>query len=224
MNALIYVLINKINNKKYVGQTQFTLKKRYQANWWKRCHNNYLKNSIEKYGIDNFEFEILESNIDSMEKLNEKEKFYADHYNTYVPNGYNLRECGFGRKIHDITKDKISDTKSKIYFLKNASSGEVIQINNLTKFCKENGFGKSSMLNLVCGINNYSNDFIRVDSDQSQIKMARVYEFMSPFGELIIGTISYISKKYDLKSHTLHHLINKQCKVSKGWILLRQVV
>lgn len=80
------------------------------------------------------------------------------------------------------------------------------------------------MLNLVCGINNYSNDFIRVDSDQSQIKMARVYEFMSPFGELIIGTISYISKKYDLKSHTLHHLINKQCKVSKGWILLRQVV
>lgn len=222
MCGLIYSITNTINNKKYIGQTRFSLKERYRSRWWKRCQNIYLKRSIEKYGLDNFEFQILEFNISSLEDLNEKEAFYAEKNNSYIPNGYNIQKCGKNLSQEGI--DKLSDSKSKTYFLKNASSGEVLEIKNLTKFCRERNLNKSAMLNLVCGINNYSNDFIRIDSDQSKIKMAKVYEFMSPFGELVIGTIAHISKKYDLKSHTLHHLVSKRCKVSKGWVLLRQVI
>lgn len=60
----IYTITNNINNKIYVGSCATSIKQRFcnhKNELLKGIHRNtYLQNAINKYGIDNFEFEILE--------------------------------------------------------------------------------------------------------------------------------------------------------------------
>lgn len=221
MYGIIYCITNKKKNKKYVGQTTVGLKKRYPIGWWRRksCHNNYLKYSIEKYGIENFEWEVLEYGITSIEELNRLEKFHAEKLNTYIPNGYNIRPCGSNCIMAEETKRKISVSNSKSYSLKDIS-GTIHNIDNLSDFCKERGLHRQAILNLLCGWSNYSQGFIRVEDSPEAIPMAKTYSFISPSDEVIKGNIIQISKRFGLKIWTLHHLIRGQVKVSKGWKLL----
>ena len=57
-NYKIYVYTNKVNEKKYVGQTCNTLKKMANSNGsgYKKC--TYFGRAIEKYGWENFEPKI----------------------------------------------------------------------------------------------------------------------------------------------------------------------
>jgi group I intron endonuclease len=53
----IYIIINNVNNKIYIGQSW-----KMEERWKKHrshTHNQYLKNSIIKYGIENFSFNVL---------------------------------------------------------------------------------------------------------------------------------------------------------------------
>lgn len=56
-----------------------------------------LKKDIEKYGLENFEFEILDS-AQSQEELDRKQKEYIKKYNSLEPQGYNLPEDIIKRK------------------------------------------------------------------------------------------------------------------------------
>ena len=58
--------------------------------------------AIKKYGKENFILEIIE--LCSREELNEKEAYYADLYNSYAPNGYNINKCG--EAFHNPLNDK----------------------------------------------------------------------------------------------------------------------
>lgn len=219
MNGLIYVIVNKINQKRYVGQTRFTLKYRYPTRWWLRCHNIYLKRSIAKYGIDNFEFEILESNIITIEELNRLEIYHAKRLNTYIPNGYNIRLCGDSRSgLAPETREKLSVLHRKTHTLKRIT-GEVVKIDNLKKFCRDESLNYQAILNLLCGISNYSQDFVRPETDPNTTIRGKVYEFINPNGDIVRGSVLGVSKKYEIKRHTLYHLISGQCKISKGWTI-----
>ncbi|MCM3671053.1 GIY-YIG nuclease family protein [Mesobacillus maritimus] len=91
--GVIYLATNKINGKKYVGQT---LKGRLE-----RRIEEHLKDSlnpktvfqyaIKKHGIDNFHFEVIDQAFTSVE-LNQKEHENIVKYNTYYRNGkgYNM--------------------------------------------------------------------------------------------------------------------------------------
>lgn len=57
--------------------------------------NSMIHNYMRIYGIENFYFEILESNVPD-EELNNKEKEYIKKYNTKYPNGFNLTDGGDG--------------------------------------------------------------------------------------------------------------------------------
>ena len=95
--GLIYKVTNKINQKIYIGQTSNTLGERKKQHIQsafnsRRPTKNYFHKAIKKYGIDNFQWEILEDNI--LEKdLNKREKYWIKYYNSYL-NGYNLTEGG----------------------------------------------------------------------------------------------------------------------------------
>jgi hypothetical protein len=104
----IYKITNKENGMMYIGQT-IDLKNRWKSHMKKNSNCLYLKRAIEKYGCDNFKFEIICICFD--EALNQCEIEYIKRYNTLVPNGYNLKSGGnSGGKHHQETKDKISNT------------------------------------------------------------------------------------------------------------------
>ncbi len=89
----IYLIINLINGKKYVGQTRRSLEER--INEHRRCKNDIgVDLAIQKYGWENFKVEIIE--VCPVDKLNEREIFWIAELNTKVPNGYNLTEGGDG--------------------------------------------------------------------------------------------------------------------------------
>lgn len=95
----IYVITNKINNKKYIGKSS-DIKKRWEYHKQKyestREWNKTLYKAFRKYGVQNFSFEIIEVlDINYNERCNEREKFWISYYDSYN-NGYNETEGGDG--------------------------------------------------------------------------------------------------------------------------------
>ena len=89
----IYCHINKINNKKYIGQTCQKPKKRWNyGRGYINCPRFY--SAIQHYGWDNFEHLILESGL-TFEEADIKEKYYISLYQTQNPEkGYNMTSGG----------------------------------------------------------------------------------------------------------------------------------
>ena len=98
----IYCIMNKVNGKKYIGQTIRTIKQRWGDHLRKQKYNKdnqYLYTAMQKYGKENFsiqEIEIIkcESKDNLLQLLNEKEVYYINTYNTRKPNGYNMTDGG----------------------------------------------------------------------------------------------------------------------------------
>lgn len=93
MEKYIYKITNKINGKSYIGQTTD-----YQRRFREHRNKGYgeepnkpLYNAFDKYGINNFDFEVIE---DLTENYNEREKYWIQYYNTLLPNGYNIELGG----------------------------------------------------------------------------------------------------------------------------------
>lgn len=89
----IYKITNKINSKCYIGQS---------TNLWKRIRdghisklrlnnhdNKHFQNSWNKYGEENFIFEIIEEC--ALNELQQREQHWINYYNSAnIDNGYNI--------------------------------------------------------------------------------------------------------------------------------------
>ena len=114
----IYKISNNINNKIYIGQTIRPLIKRIyeykSALNTNTFHNNYLGNTIKKYGFENFEFSVIDT-AKTIEELNEKEINWIKHYNSTDKNiGYNIELGGSNALATEDTKTKMSQSHSGI--------------------------------------------------------------------------------------------------------------
>ena len=92
MYGYIYKITNLVTQKIYIGKHKFDkpiLDEKYFAS------GIYINKSLEKYGLDNFSKELIDT-ADTAEELNEKEKFYIQLNNCIYPNGYNLTSGGDG--------------------------------------------------------------------------------------------------------------------------------
>lgn len=115
----IYKITNKINQKSYIGSAAG--KRGVIDRWYqhksqlknKRHSNNFLQKAYNKYGAENFIYEIIEEC--SPELCLEREQFYLDLFKSYDSNnGYNLcRKAGntLGRSHSLETRKKISDNR-----------------------------------------------------------------------------------------------------------------
>lgn len=106
----IYRFLSWVDGKIYVGSAVKIYQRRIDhiKDLRKNRHgNSYLQNAWNKYGENNFTFEVLE--LCSKDKLLEREQFYIDTLNCVRPNGYNLNPTAgsnLGRKFSDDFKEK----------------------------------------------------------------------------------------------------------------------
>ena len=99
MKKDIYIIKNKINNKVYIGQAKNAAERwmSHLANAkYENKSNRYsqvIHRAMIKYGIEHFYYEILEYQISNYD---EREQYWINHYNSTVPNGYNVAIGGKG--------------------------------------------------------------------------------------------------------------------------------
>jgi group I intron endonuclease len=121
--GFIYKITNIITNKCYIGETvQSNPIRRWKQHIQKINKGNgcpALRDAINKYGLDNFKFEILIICFD--EDRHKYEKEYIKKFNSQVPNGYNILDGGqyggsrLGIKLSEETKNKVSESLKRFY-------------------------------------------------------------------------------------------------------------
>lgn len=94
----IYIIKNRINSKVYIGQS-VNAAERFIGHCKKSSDNggSLISKAIQKYGANNFWFEILEYQT---EDYNEREKYWIGFYNSIQPNGYNIQAGGEEPPVH----------------------------------------------------------------------------------------------------------------------------
>lgn len=95
--GIIYCAYNKINQKRYIGQTTQLLCERRGAHYSKDP-DIYFHRALRKYKKEDWEWIILDDST-TADELNEKEKYWINFYQTCNPNkGYNILPGGLGGK------------------------------------------------------------------------------------------------------------------------------
>lgn len=90
----VYVYTNKINNKKYVGQTKHALKIRAGKDGRNYDHCTYFWNAIKKYGWNNFESKIIYNDLTKSEADALEIKLIKELNTTNDKYGYNILQGG----------------------------------------------------------------------------------------------------------------------------------
>lgn len=141
MKGFIYKFVNKINSKVYIGQTRQNIKSRYSQHIRasKKDRGHILHKAISKYGIENFEFTVVEEiELDDkkelIDKLNDLEISYILEYNCLTPNGYNIQKGG---RVTDIkfNYEKEAELYNITYLLKESIYDNGIIYKDLPEYC-----------------------------------------------------------------------------------------
>lgn len=136
----VYVHTNKINGKKYVGQTCQKPEVRWAKGfgYLKKNDNGSYKNphfaaAIVKWGWDNFEHEVVASNLTREEANNIEIRLIKEYKTQDSKYGYNICDGGNfsngnkGKQFSDEWKRKIGDPQ------KGAKNHNAMKVNQYTK-------------------------------------------------------------------------------------------
>lgn len=113
MSKGIYKITNNITKESYIGQS-VNIEKRWSQH--RKAKDNYaIHNAIQKYGIENFSFEIIEL----CDNLIEREIYWISYYNTYLK-GYN--ETPGGEGVREVNKKAVNQYSIEGIYLQTFSS------------------------------------------------------------------------------------------------------
>jgi len=123
---IVYKVTNIINNKIYIGVSKFDIDKRK----WEHLNDSdnssdfVFHKAIRKYGIENFNWEVIDE-ANSIEELKQKEIFYIKDYNAFYKTGYGYNMT-HGGDLNDHLKGEDSPV-SKL------TEQQVLEIHKLLK-------------------------------------------------------------------------------------------
>lgn len=109
--AYIYQIINDINDKIYIGKTEFSIEKRFKEHcqdaFRERNEKRPLYSAMRKYGVEHFHIELIEET----DKPEERERYWIEQKRSFK-NGYNATLGGDGKRYIDY--DLVITTYRKI--------------------------------------------------------------------------------------------------------------
>ena len=185
----IYKIYNTITNKVYIGQSidiEFRIKIHRRCSLNKE-YNYPLYNSMRKYGMDAFEFSILEEVEDNL-LLTSREQYYIDYFQSYIPEkGYNILQFASsfkGYKFSEETKKKISDTLKK----RKITEEQRLRLIELSK--KRKGIPRSEETKLKVSLAQKG----KIISEETKQKMKEAWKYREPFSEEYKQNMSKILK------------------------------
>ena len=203
MKKYIYIITNNINKKVYIGQTNDPKRRErehFSFGYIKdKKEIKILYNAMKKYGIQNFNFSIIEGPV---ENYNEREKFWIEHYNSLTPNGYNMTEGGEEPPVFHGETHSMSTHIAK-------------EIEQIQKYLKEN---KKSILEIAEEFNYNVSSINRINQGQLwfdekltyPIRIENTKQFKQERMESIIQDLLYtnlpqkqISEKYGISRTTV---------------------
>ena len=98
--AYIYQIVNDINNKVYVGKTEYSLQKRFREHCADSTKTHFEKRplyaAMKKYGVEHFHIELIEETNNP----EEREIYWIEQKDSYH-NGYNATRGGDGKHYLD---------------------------------------------------------------------------------------------------------------------------
>lgn len=213
--GIIYCYTNKINNKKYVGQTinPKQRKSSHKSDAFNPSSKQYdapLHRAFRKYGYENFSYEVLIDGIDDIFLLNELEIYYIKKLKSKVPNGYNI-EAGGNNASHPHTeesKTKLMWSHSKL------TEQEVIEL----RLAYKNKESPSKIYNEKYKERLHYNSFLNIWTGSRYSKvMPEVFEEKKRHTKLDVETVSKIKK--DRKELNLSYSkLAKKYNISKSTI------
>lgn len=129
-----------------------------------------------------------------------------------------------GKKIPKELIDKRMETFCKMWKFIDPN-GVVVEIKNLSKFCRENNLGSSAMqrvakgkVRMHKGWRKFEEDLIGVSCSVKQINFTKSGKLMSPAGEIIeFSNLSKFAKEHNLQNGNLSSLLNGRLNSHKGW-------
>lgn len=194
----IYLIENKINGKKYIGQSINIYKRFREHCFLSNKNHSYIDNAIHKYGKENFIFKIIEELSKDKNLLNNREKYWIEHYNTFKDDyHYNLTSGGDSFEFSDESLKKISDSlkgeKSFWYGKKNIEHSKRMMGNRNPNWkdyprLKKKGFSDGKQLYCISFsgkdiIYSIDKDFLQIMIDSNMY----LYPFHKKFGFLPKG-------------------------------------
>lgn len=184
--GIVYMCKCKLNNKLYIGQTIRSLKERISEHY--KRGKFYLSNAIKKYGVCNFEWNVLEV-CDSQDEMNKKERFWIEHYKSAERGkGYNLKIGGQYGIYNEETRKRMSENmKGK----RNHRFGKLISEETRLKMSTSHKNNPSihSYKSLTCNESGEVFDSIKQASDKTKIPIRTLHRIISS---------GIISKKYKI--------------------------
>lgn len=233
----IYKIVNRINGKSYIGSSvNITFRwyvHKYELN--SQIHDNiHLQRAWNKYGKENFNFEIIEE-VPQNELLKKEQKYLNEcksnprlYYNeVYEAGGFIDRKGinnGFYGKTH--TKE-VREKISKVHKGKIVPKEVKKKISeNNARYWKGKHISEETKKKISIG----NTGKIRTNEEKEKLKSvmlenrynisAKNYSFTNRVtNEIYNGTQYDFRKKYNLKQYNVSRLVNKIRPSHKNWIL-----
>ncbi len=220
MDSGIYQVRNLVNNKRYIGLTEcFRVRKTsHFTRLRKNIHiNPKLQNAYNKYGEQNFIFEIIEECENN--KLEEREVFWV-YFHDSLKNGYNCKEPGI-RGGSVAKKYKWLNLKSRETFL--LSVPEISKKTGLPPTGFLHVTRKESLFYRDWTLDGLEQDLIRYREDK--IKKYPYIKILNPeTNEKLEGNAYKIAKGLGFCPKELVRLHNEEITKWGGWILEKNLL
>ena len=220
MTSGIYAITNTINGFMYIGQS-INVGRRWidHIKTSIKGDNKAIYQAIEKDGIENFSFKILE--LCPIEELDEKEKYYISLYRTYIGfkdcKGYNMTIGGKGvitSKEEEIFKKYsiVIPINKTLFSIKN-SMKVYIYLKNKAEYNIEDDCR-------VLKLSNLDRKQMAIELKMSLVSVYRKIEQLESIGYIKIETVGSVKHMYFPLIEGFYTILNTSYEYSKNILSL----